>query len=166
MNGIHQKLAVIAAALSLAPLAALAATATDNLSVTATVGDNCTISTAPVAFGAYDPIVTNASTPLDGTGTVTITCTQGATTSIELGLGSNANVSQRRMKDAGTNYLNYELYQETARTTIWGTTTAKKDTGIAPSSAARAFTVYGRVTAGQDVPLGSYSDTVLATVNF
>ncbi|HUM14049.1 MAG TPA: spore coat protein U domain-containing protein, partial [Candidatus Nitrosotalea sp.] len=47
---------------------AFAQTATANLGVSATVAKNCSISTTPVAFGAYDPIVTNATNPLDGTG--------------------------------------------------------------------------------------------------
>ena len=34
------------------------------------------------------------------------------------------------------------------------------------SKAAVAYTVYGRIAAGEDVPAGNYSDTVVATVNF
>ena len=41
-----------------------AATDTANLDVSATVSANCTISTAAVAFGTYDPVVTHASTAL------------------------------------------------------------------------------------------------------
>ena len=44
-----------------------AASTSTSLSVTASVNNNCTISTAALAFGAYDPVVTNASSPLDGT---------------------------------------------------------------------------------------------------
>jgi spore coat protein U-like protein len=36
----------------------------------------------------------------------------------------------------------------------------------ATSKAARDFTVYGRIAGNQDVPAGSYADSVLATVNF
>jgi spore coat protein U-like protein len=36
----------------------------------------------------------------------------------------------------------------------------------APSKAARTFTVYGQVPAGQDVGAAAYTDTVLATINF
>ena len=81
-----------------------AASTSTSLSVTATVNNNCTISTAALAFGVYDPVVTNASSPLDGTGTVTIACTKGATTTIGLGLGSNASGSTRRMADGLGNY--------------------------------------------------------------
>jgi len=144
-----------------------AGSSTANLNVSANVSANCAISTTPVAFGAYDPIVTNATANDDDVGTVIVTCTKGTTATIGLGLGANASGSIRRMKDATTDYLSYELYQETGRITVWGTTgTALLSTGAAPSKAPRTFTVYGRIPAGQDVPAGSYTDTVVATVNF
>ncbi|HKW91437.1 MAG TPA: spore coat U domain-containing protein [Methylomirabilota bacterium] len=145
---------------------AIAQTASTNLASSATVAKNCSITTTAVAFGGYDPVVTNATTPLDGTGTVVVTCTKGAGTRIDLGLGSNASGSTRRMS-GGTDFLTYELYQNTGRTTIWGTGAAAGQTiAAAPSKAARTFTVYGRVAAGQDVAAGSYNDTVVATINF
>lgn len=144
-----------------------AATATANLGVTATVTNNCTISTVALAFGSYDPVVANASTNLDGTGTVVVACTKGATATIGLGLGSNASGSTRRMNDGASEFLTYELYNETTRTTVWSNAGGGLlSTGAAPSKAARNFTVYGRVTSNQDVPAGNYSDTVVATVNF
>lgn len=147
-----------------------AGTATSNLSVTATVAANCTISTAAAAFGAYDPIVTNATTALVGTGTVSVDCTSGAATTVTLGQGANpaatstAAAPLRRML-AGTSYLSYALYSDTARSVVWGDTTA---TGVAytGTGTATALTVYGSVAAGQNVPTGSYADTVLATVTF
>ena len=146
---------------------ASAATATANLGVTATVTNNCTISTVALAFGSYDPVVANASTNLDGTGTVVVACTKGATATIGLGLGSNASGGTRRMGDGATNFLTYELYNEPTRTTVWSNAGGGLlSTGAAPSKAARNFTVYGRVTSNQDVPAGNYSDTVVATVNF
>ena len=59
------------------------------------------------------------------------------------------------------------MYKDSARTAVWGDAGgALYSAGAAPSKAPRAFTVYGRVPAGQDVPAGSYSDTIVATVNF
>ncbi len=148
-----------------------AATSTANLSVTASVAANCSISTAPVAFGSYDPVTANASTALNGTGTVSVNCTSGASTTITLGQGSNANTGStdaapaRRMKDAGTDYLSYSLYSDSGRTTVWGNTAG---TGLASTGTGTltALTVYGAVAAGQNVPTGSYTDTVVATVTF
>src|SRR5688572_30582421 len=154
-------------ALMTAPTAALAATATANLSVTATVINNCVISTAAVAFGNYDPVGANAAADLDATGTVTIACTKGSTATIGLGLGSNASGAVRRMTDGSGNFLTYELYQEVAETTVWGTAGgALLSPAAAASKAARNFTVYGEVAANQDITAGSYTDTVVATVNF
>ncbi len=152
-----------------APNLALAGSATSSFSVTASVSNNCTISTTTVAFGAYDPIVANATSPLDSTGSVTITCTKGAATTIGLNTGSNsANASgSTRAMASGSNFLSYELYQDTGRSVVWGNSGAGLFTpAAAPSKSPRAFTVYGRVAGGQDAAGGSYSDTVVATVNF
>ena len=144
-----------------------AATATANLAVSATVTNNCTIATSPVTFGAYDPVVANASANLDATGTVTVACTKGATATVGLGGGNNALGAVRRLKDAGTNYLTYELYQDSSRSTLWGDTgAALYAPGAAPNKNPRNFTVFARVAANQDVPAGDYADTVVATVNF
>ena len=146
---------------------ASAASQTANLAVSASVSNNCTISTAAVAFGAYDPVVANASTNLDGTGTVTVACTKGTSATVGLGLGSNASGSVRRLADGSSNYLTYELYKDSSYSAMWGNSgTDLLSPVAAPSKAARAFTVYGRVASNQDVPAGSYSDTVVATVNF
>jgi spore coat protein U-like protein len=145
----------------------VAGSSTANLNVTAAVGANCTISTATVAFPAYDPVVANASTNDDGTGSVIVACTKGSTVTIGLGLGANASASQMRMKDATTDYLNYALYQDAGRATVWGNSGSGLLSPVAaPDKTPRTFTVYGRIPSGQDVPAGSYSDTVVATVNF
>jgi len=172
-------LATLALALVAVAPAALAGSATSTVSVTASVAANCTITTAPVAFGAYDPVVTNASTPLNQNGSVTIACTKGSAPSITLGLGSNASGSTRRMK-GGTSgdFLTYELYQppnNTAGTActypgtvVWELTGANVFTPTAsPGKAAQTYNICGTVAAGQDITVDpSYTDSVVATVNF
>lgn len=145
---------------------ALAQTATANLNVTATVANKCTITTNAVSFGTYDPVVNHASTPLDASGSVVIACTKGASgTRIDLGQGSHYS-SGRRMQ-AGTEFLGYELYSNSGHTTVWGSGVgAGVSPSAAPSIAPRTFEVFGRVAAGQDVGVGSYTDTVVATINF
>jgi spore coat protein U-like protein len=135
----------------------VAGSATANLQISAAVNANCT----------YDPVVANAAANDDGTGTVTIACTKGTVATIGLGLGANALVNQRRMKDGAGDLLNYALYLDAGRNTIWGTASPNLLTPVAaPDKTARPFTVYGRIPFGQDVPAGAYSDTVVATVNF
>jgi spore coat protein U-like protein len=150
---------------------AQAGTQTSNLSVTASVTANCSISTLPVAFGAYDPVTANATTPLDATGTVTVNCTSGATGTITLGQGSNPGTGStdaapaRQLKDGGTDVLAYTLYQDAAHQTVWGNTAG---TGVASlgTGTATAVSVYGRIAAGLNAPVGNYTDTVVATVTF
>ncbi len=169
-------LGVGAALVTAAP--AYAGSTPTNLAVTANIAANCTISTTAVAFGAYDPVVTNAATALNATGTVAIACTKGSAPTITLGLGTNASGAQRNMLNGGnTDVLAYQLYQPpgTAPATactfpaanIWGTTGAQIFTPTVPATkASRTYNICGTVAAGQDVSVGSYSDTVVATVNF
>lgn len=159
-----------ALALGLSSLALAADPATANLSVTASITANCTISTAAVAFGAYDPIVTNKSADLTGTGTVTVTCTNGSDVTIALDQGAHADTGStdaaplRRMTD-GTDFLSYALYQNSGNSTIWGNTvgTSVDDVG---TGVAADHTVYGVVAQNQNVEAGSYTDTVIAGVTF
>lgn len=157
-----------------------AGSANTNLAVSASIAANCTISTTAVAFGAYDPVVTNLATALNnGAGAVTIGCTKGSAPTITLDLGLNFSGTQRNMKitGGGSDLLAYQLYQppnNTAGTactfpgaTVWGTSVAQTFTPTVPASkATRTYSVCGTVAANQDVSVGSYADTVVATVNF
>jgi spore coat protein U-like protein len=155
---------------------ALAAAAAANLRVAATVPNNCKITTTAVAFGNYDPIVTNAATALTRAGSVRITCTKGALVTITLGLGTHASGTTRQL-GVGTSRLAYALFQPSSTTpgagcvyttpTNWGTTGAEVFAPTAaPSRAQRTYNVCGSIAPGQDVPAGAYTDTVVATVNF
>ena len=61
-------------------------------------------------------------------------------------------------------YLNYQLYSDSARGTVWDNVTGTTLTG---SGIAQGLTVYGRLPGGQlSAPAGAYSDTITATVSF
>ncbi len=138
---------------------------TSQLQVMTTVVGKCTITTEDVTFGNYDPVVANKTTPLDGAGGITVTCTQGTVATIGIDVGSNSQGTTRRMS-GGTNFLGYELYKDTGRTQIWGTTgAAAMVLPAAPTMQARTYPIYGRVPQAQDVPTGAYLDRVLATVS-
>lgn len=143
------------------PAVGLADSATATIAVSATVRRNCTIATTPLAFGSYDPVVGNANTPLDGTATVTIACTMGTPASIGLDIGANAAATQRRLTNGSAAYLNYQMFLDSGYSTVWVTdTTNQLDAGTAPSKTPRAFPVYGRIPAAQDVPIGPFSNAV------
>lgn len=149
-------------ALGCAPV--LAATQTTTFTVTATVAAACTISATNLAFGAYVPA---AALPHDGSSTVTTTCTQAAAYNIGLnaGTGTGATVAARKMT-SGANLLTYSLFQDAARAVVWGNTIPTDTVALVGTGLAQATTVFGRIPALQNVAVGSYTDTITATVTF
>ena len=101
-----RRISIVLAGLALVSIASASRlsgqTNTSSLTVTASVTKNCTISTAPVNFGAYDTVAANATSPLDGIGTITVTCTKGAAAKVGLSTGSNAQGTTRRMTGGAT----------------------------------------------------------------
>lgn len=145
---------------------AIAGSTNSNISVTATVNAQCTVTTGAVAFGTYNSL---GSANNDATGTLNVTCTNGTawTASAGLGTGTGATFSSRKMS-SGANLLNYGLYTDSARTTVWGDGTSSTQTvGATGSGAAQATTIYGRLPGGQSgAQVGSYADTVSVTIAF
>jgi spore coat protein U-like protein len=145
---------------------AQAGTQTSNLAVTATVNASCTISTSALAFGSVDTL---SASPVLGTGGLSIACTNGSawTATAGLGGGTGATFASRRMT-SGASTLNYQIYTDSARTTLWGDGTASTGTitGTGTGSS-QAVTVYGRIPASQTTaPAGSYTDSVQVTVTY
>ncbi|MDB5707226.1 MAG: hypothetical protein JWN66_4342 [Sphingomonas bacterium] len=166
-RNLRSGLLVAAAAGSIATSStAFAQQATSAVTVDAAVTANCVVSTTPVSFGNVD--VTSGSAVL-GTGGVSVTCTNGTAWSAaaDAGQAVGATPATRQMTD-GTNLLNYSLYTDTGRTTLWGDGTAASaaitDTG---TGAAQPQTIFARVPAGQNaLPAGNYADLVVVTVTY
>lgn len=146
--------------LGLAPTSALASTASANIAVSATVNANCIISANALTFAAYTGAVDNATT------TISVTCTNTTPYNVGLDAGktTGATVLTRQMLN-GTAALNYALFSNSGMTTNWGNTTGSWVGGTG-SGAAQTLTVYGQIAASQYVTPGSYSDTIIATVNY
>jgi len=141
--------------------AASAGSATANLGISASVAATCTISTSAVAFGAY------SGAQVDASGTVTANCVIGTPWTIGLGTGTGtgATTSNRKMT-SGANTLSYALFSDSTRTTNWGNAIGTDTVAGTGTGASQNQTVYGRIAAGTVPAAGSYSDTVVATINF
>lgn len=146
---------------------AIAGSVTQTMTITANVNASCKFPSAAntLAFGAYDSVGVNATTPLDSSATFDVKCNKGTNVTLKLGLGANASGNQRRMKADATNFLNYNLYSDATRSTVWNDT-SNVITYTATSSATETKTVYGSVPAGQDAGVGTYTDTVVITADF
>jgi spore coat protein U-like protein len=145
-----------------------AASRSATLSVGATVNIRCLILTTPVTFGTYDVFGNNATSPLDGTGGITLNCSQGSGVDVRLGQGTfpapgSTNANPRRRMGSGAARMSYNLYEDAAYTTVWDNVAKGLKGGkVFPVT----LPVYGRVPAGQVVPVGAYADSVVATVFF
>ena len=138
-----------------------------NMQVSANVIRKCTITAQPLAFGNYDPVQANYTAPLDAQTTLTVACTKGTAVNIAMDNGTNAQGTSRRMTSGAASFLGYQVYKDSSRSEVWGATgNGLFNGGVAPSRDPRQFTVYGRVTGGQDVAEGAFQDTVLVTVQF
>src|SRR6476661_1213444 len=145
--------------LGLMPWAALHAqsqTATTTFRVTAKVQAVCEVTATDLAFGNY---TSQAGTPLQGTTLLRTTCTPNTSYNIGLNEGTSpgATVNQRKMV-SGSQALNYQLYSDSSRTTIWGNTTGTDTVTGVGTGLAQDHTVFGAVPAAQVVPAGDYQD--------
>ena len=150
------------------PLAgARAADTTTSFTVTASVVAGCTlVGGVPLAFGVYSPGVQN-----DATTTFTATCTTGTSYTLKLdaGTGSGASFATRKMTDTvgGVATLDYSLYSDAGRSTVWGdgtggsSTVASSGTGVL-----QTFTVYGRIPSSAAATIGTYVDTITVTATY
>lgn len=159
----------VAAVLWGVPLASVAQTTTTaNFDVTLTVTDSCrVISTAPIAFPTTGVINAN----VDATGEIAIECTPGTSYEVDLspGLGAGATTSVRRMTGLTDTSVtvDYAIYQDAARTNIWGEGGAAGDgVGATGSGSSQSYTTFGRVPPTQAVAAQSYKDTVTVTVSY
>jgi spore coat protein U-like protein len=143
---------VLTASTGLMPLAAEAA---------------CTVNTTNVNFGAYNVFT---AAPDDATGRVRLRCTgtRPPSVTVHLDKGGAPSFTPRQMRK-GAETLDYNLYQDSTRTVIWGDGTGGSQTVVQPNPPLNTnidVTVYGRIPAGQDVSSGVYSTTVTATIFF
>ena len=153
----------VAAGFAAAP-AALAATVTATMPVTITIQNACNVSSvAPTTlnFGTQGPLVAN----VDQTSTITVTCTSGAPYNIGLDGGGSGNINARVMVN-GANSVGYQLYSNSGRTTVWGTTIGTNTVTGTGNGTAQPYTVYGRVPPQTTPPAGVYNDTVNVTVTY
>jgi spore coat protein U-like protein len=174
--------AALAAALMLS-VAPHARGTTAVLGVSASVAANCAISATALTFGQYESILANATSPLNAAGSVSIACTKGTAPRISMDLGQNSNAGKRYMAlvaaaaPGATGALYYELYQPPSSTagatcafpgtTLWGGSGGDTFVPSVPlTRVSRTYSVCGTIPPGQFVAMGTYADTVVATVNF
>jgi spore coat protein U-like protein len=152
----------LAILIGLPAIPAFAATASTTFQVTATVSATCSISASDLTFGTY------SGAQLDGSTTLSVTCTNSTAYNVGLnaGNGAGATVSGRKMTGPSSATLDYALFQDSSHTINWGNTPGTDTKSGTGNGSAQSLTVFGRVAASQFPAPGAYSDTISATINF
>ncbi|MBT5000514.1 MAG: spore coat U domain-containing protein [Tateyamaria sp.] len=122
----------------------------------------CIINITSVNFGSYDLF---SSAALKSTGNIYMNCPIGVEYTIGLSAGSGT-FEQREMS-SGTHTLNYNLYTAANREFVWydNTTSGATVSGSGTGSSVN-HVAYGRIPPHQNVPAGSYSDTITVVITF
>lgn len=134
---------------------------------------NCDVNVTGLSFGGYDVF---SPIPRDATATVTVTCNAPPQNPnapipviISLSPGNSGSFAQRQMQRVGgPERLAYNLYTTPSFSTVWGDGSggSQTQTNLVTRTNPWNATIYGRLPAGQNVPVGSYSDVITITVDF
>lgn len=138
-----------------------AVTRTGTLGISVAVQSACSIAGGSLDFGTY---TAGQATDKDALVSIAYTDCGPGTITFELDGGGAGDVSARKLR-SGTNTMNYNLYKDSARTSLLGTgTNGRTNTLTAITSG--TFAVYGRVPKSQAAAAGTYTDTVNITLTF
>jgi len=138
-------------------------TNTNSPAVTATVSSNCTVAATAISFGSQGILSSNK----DAQGTLSVQCTSGLPYAVSLdgGLTGATNPAQRKMAFSGANVV-YGLYQDSARTSPWGSTSGVNTASGTGTGVTQTLNVYGRVAPQATPKPGTYTDTIVATITY
>ncbi len=160
-------LAILPCAFFASTAAVATHSASGPVAILATVAASCTVGASSLAFGSATSTAIQSGN-VDGTGVVTLTCTNGTayTVALDKGTAAGATLATRKMS-AGALRLNYSVFTSMARTTVWGDGTLGSSTVAGTGSGSiQSVVAYGRIYAGQIVPAGSFTDTIVVTVTY
>ncbi len=132
----------------------------------------CTVATTPVAFGVYDP---TSGVDKTSNGAVTVTCliVVGVSGSVAYNVNiapGNGSYASRALK-AGALTLNYNLYTDAGLSQVWGDGTGSTGRigdsySIPLVGSIVSYNVYGKIPARQNPGMGSFTDSLIVTVNY
>ncbi|CAE6929434.1 spore coat U domain-containing protein [Ectopseudomonas khazarica] len=125
-----------------------------------------------LSFGQVSSLPGNldiASTP--GNGSIVLQCSPGTSVSVSLNAGLNASsVGLGRYLALGSERLRYQLYQDAARSIIWGDDSnggTRMSINFPSGGGSQTYPVYARLFSVSPMPsAGLYTDTVTVTVSY
>lgn len=148
---------------ALAASQAPAATATGSFNVQVVIQETCQVSspsTTTLNFGTQTLLNANVDNQVD----IQVQCTSGTDYDVSLDQGQNAS---RRMRQGTTsNYVSYQLYENSTRSTVWRTAAQTAPYTYIANGSAQNVTIYGRIPVQATPPAATYTDVVGITVTY
>ena len=128
---------------------------------------SCSLGGAAVAFGSYDAL---SPLPFDTIGSMVFQCNQkDHNVMITLSKGNSSSYATRRMVN-GSQLLFYNLYRDAGWTIVWGDGSGGSQAYIInnpqPNNRDITLPIFGRIPPGQNVNVGTYTDTITVTLTY
>lgn len=132
-------------------------------SVAAVYQPTCVMSAAPLAFGNID----STANSIAAATSIQATCSATTPYSILLNGGlTGATDPSERMMQHGSDRLKYGLYRDAAHSQIWGDSPGVNVLGGSGIGSNQSINVYGLIPSQSTPPLGTYTDTVVVTIDY
>ena len=137
--------------------------------LSANAAADCSVSTAGVAFGAYDSLGGNRR---DTIGTITVSCmgNVGDSVSYSISLDTTGDQGVYRVMPNGAHNLTYLIFADNGYTQVWGDGTGGS-TAVSDSytlnahSNVHSYPMYGRIPGGQNrATSGAYGGDITITL--
>lgn len=131
-------------------------------------GGSCSVTSAALNFGSVgDP----SEGETDTAGTVSFNCTNGLPISLDLGTGSQPDISarpaRRRLFSSASNaYLHYNLFADANHTVVWGSGLGGSAVNVLGTGTNQTVPIYGRIFRQRAPGLGVYTDTLVVIISF
>lgn len=139
-----------------------AGTLTSTLAVTVVVRPACTVSGATLDFGSY---TSGQATDLNGFTQIAYSNCPAGQLRFQLDGGGSGSPTARRLSNGSGGLLGYGIYRDSARTQVFGQGANSRLVTLTAAGSGNV-SVYGKIPAGQSVAAGTYTDTVVITLDF
>ncbi|MEZ5926571.1 MAG: spore coat protein U domain-containing protein [Hyphomicrobiaceae bacterium] len=130
--------------------------------VSATNVATCRVNASDLNFGAVSAL----TSAVDQTGSASVTCTNQWPYRVLLDNGLTGTGPTDRRMTLGIYDVSYGLYRNAGRTLPWGDLSGVNSRAGTGSGLAQTITIHGRVPAQSLPPAGTYSDTIVMTVEY
>jgi spore coat protein U-like protein len=153
----------LATLLAVALPAAASTTKTTTFQVSLVISNDCAISATALSFGSSGVLSAN----INQSTTLSVTCSNTTPYSVGLDAGSvSGSTVTTRLLGNGAATVQFQLYSDSAHTTVWGNTPGTNTVSGTGTGGAQSLTVYGEVPAQGTPAANTYTSTVTASVTF